>query len=208
MRKYFLIVFMLIVSISILSAENGKEKPVKVDELVGEIRLDSVDKKPYTLEKLLDKKRAVVLLFLATECPIVDEYVDRITELIKDFKDKEVQFVGIHSNRHETVKDIKKYSEKHGLVDVNLPILLDPENKIADYFQARRTPEVFLIDETKTLRYRGGIDDSRKNPEKHYLRNVLNLVLEARPIPEKRRKTRAIGCTIKRVRKAALDRTP
>ena len=208
MRKYFLIFFILIVSVCILSAENEKEEPVKVDEIVKEIRLDSIEKKPYTLKKLLDKKKAAVLIFLATECPVVDDYVDRITKLINDFKEKEIQFVGIHSNKHETVEAIKKYSEKHGFTNVNLPILLDPENKIADYFQARRTPEVFLIDGKKTLRYRGGIDDSRKNPEEHYLQNVLNLVLDDKPIPEKQRKTRAIGCTIKRVRKAELDRTP
>lgn len=208
MKKYFLIILVLIASVSILSAEDEKEEPVKVDELVKEIRLDSIEKKPYTLKKLLDKKKAVVLIFLATECPVVDDYVDRITKLIKDFKDKEIQFVGIHSNKHETVEDIKTYSEKHGFTNVNLPILLDPENKIADYFQARRTPEVFLIDKKKTLRYRGGIDDSRKNPEEHYLQKVLNLVLDDKPIPEKERKTRAIGCTIKRVRKAELDRTP
>lgn len=208
MRKCFLIFFVLIVSVCILSAENEKEEPVKVDEIVKEIRLDSIEKKPYTLKKLLDKKKAAVLIFLATECPVVDDYVDRITKLINDFKEKEIQFVGIHSNKHETVEAIKKYSEKHGFTNVNLPILLDPENKIADYFQARRTPEVFLIDDKKTLRYRGGIDDSRKNPEEHYLQNVLNLVLDDKPIPEKQRKTRAIGCTIKRVRKAELDRTP
>ncbi len=205
MRKYFLIFFILIVSVCVLSADNEKEEPVKVDEIVKEIRLDSIDKKPYTLKKLLEKKKAAVLIFLATECPVVDDYVDRITKLINDFKDKEIQFVGIHSNKHETFEAIKKYSEKHGF---KFPILLDPENKTADYFQARRTPEVFLIDDKKTLRYRGGIDDSRRTPEEHYLQNVLNLILEDKPIPEKQRKTRAIGCTIKRVRKAELDRTP
>lgn len=205
MRKYFLIFFVLIVSVCFLSAENEEKEPVKVDEIVKEIRLDSIEKKPYTLKKLLDKKKAAVLIFLATECPVVDDYVDRITKLINDFKDKEIQFVGIHSNKHETFDAIKNYSEKHGF---KFPILLDPENKIADYFQARRTPEVFLIDDKKTLRYRGGIDDSRRNPEEHYLQNVLNLILDDKPIPEKQRKTRAIGCTIKRVRKAELDRTP
>ena len=205
MRKYFLIVFVLILSVCVLSADNEKEESVKVDGIVKEIRLDSIEKKPYTLKKLLDKKKAAVLIFLATECPVVDDYVDRITKLINDFKEKEIQFVGIHSNKHETFEAIKKYSEKHGF---KFPILLDPENKIADYFQARRTPEVFLIDDKKTLRYRGGIDDSRRNPEEHYLQKVLNLVLEDKPIPEKQRKTRAIGCTIKRVRKAELDRTP
>lgn len=205
MRKNVACILLLLVLICISSAEENTVKSVKVDEKVEAWSLNDIQKKPHSLKTLLEKKKVVVLIFLATECPIVDEYVDRIVKLTIEYKEKEIQFVGIHSNKHETVEDIKKYTEKHGF---KFPILLDPKNKIADYFQARRTPEVFLIDKDKTLRYRGAIDDSRKTPEVHYLQNVLNLILDGQPIPEKDRKTRAIGCTIKRVRKAELDRTP
>lgn len=205
MRKNVACILFLLVFICISSAEDNTVKSVKIDEKVEEWSLSDIQKKTHSLKTLLDKKKVVVLIFLATECPIVDEYVDRITKLIIEYKEKEIQFVGIHSNKHETVEAIKKYSEKQGF---KFPILLDPKNKIADYFQARRTPEVFLIDKEKTLRYRGAIDDSRKTPEVHYLQNVLNLILDGKAVPEKDRKTRAIGCTIKRVRKAELDRTP
>ena len=146
-----------------------------------------------------------MLIFLATQCPVVDEYVDRINALYKDYKEKDVRLVGIHSNKNEKVEDIKKYKEKHKF---EFPILKDPENIIADYFNARRTPEVFLIDAEKILRYRGAIDDSRQSPKDNYLRTILELVLEGKTIPEKQKKTRAIGCLIKRVRKVDIDRTP
>lgn len=205
MRKSIACILSLLVFICISSAEDKTVKPVKVDEKVKELSLNDIQKKQHSLKTLLKKKKAVVLIFLATECPIVDEYVDRISKIIIEYKEKNIQFVGIHSNKHETTEEIKKYAEKQGF---KFPILLDPENKIADYFQARRTPEVFLIDKHKTLRYRGAIDDNRKTPEVHYLQNVMNLILDGKPIPEKQKKTRAIGCTIKRVRKAELDRTP
>ena len=188
-----------------LAAEKDAEKSVKIDENVKEWSLKGTENKTYSLKKLREKKKAVVLIFLATQCPAVDDYVERIVTLVKDYKEKDVQFVGIHSNKHETVKEIKKYREKHNF---EFPILKDPDNEIADYFQARRTPEVFLIDTENILRYRGAIDDSRKTPKKRYLNDVLNLILDGKTIPEKRKKTRAIGCTIKRVRKADLDRTP
>lgn len=206
MRK-FITSFGLIFALAAftLAAEKDAEKSVKIDEKVKEWSLKDTEAKAHSLKKLSEKKKAVVLIFLATQCPAMDDYVERINTQVKDYKEKDVQFVGIHSNKYETVEEIKKYRKKHKF---EFPILKDPDNKIADYFQARRTPEVFLIDANKILRYRGAIDDSRKTPENHYLRNVLNLILEGKTIPDKQKKTRAIGCTIKRVRKADLDRTP
>ena len=206
MRK-FIASFGLIFALTAftLAAEKGTEKSVKVDEKVKEWSLKDTENKTHSLKKLREEKKAVVLVFLATQCPAMDDYVERINTLVKDYKEKNVQFVGVHSNKHETIEEIKKYRKKHNF---DFPILKDPDNELADYFQARRTPEMFLIDAKNILRYRGAIDDSRKIPKTHYLKNVLNLILEEKPIPDKQKKTRAIGCTIKRVRKADLDRTP
>lgn len=206
MRK-FITSFGLIFALTVftLAAEKDAEKSVKIDEKVKGWSLKDTEAKTHSLKKLSEKKKAVVLIFLATQCPAMDDYIERINTQVKDYKAKNIQFVGIHSNKYETAEEIKKYRKKHKF---EFPILKDPDNKIADYFQARRTPEVFLIDADNILRYRGAIDDSRKTPENRYLRNVLNLILDGKTIPDKQKKTRAIGCTIKRVRKADLDRTP
>ena len=202
MRK-FLVSFGFIFALATFAL--GAEKSVKIDGKVKEWSLKDTEKKTHTLKNLREEKKAVALVFLATQCPAMDDYVERINTLVKDYKEKNVQFVGIHSNKHETIEEIEKYRKKHSF---DFPVLRDPDNKLADYFQARRTPEVFLIDAKNILRYRGAIDDSRKTPKTNYLENVLNLILEGKPIPDKQKKTRAIGCTIKRVRKADLDRTP
>ncbi len=202
MRK-FITSFGLIFALTAFAL--AAEKSVKIDEKVKEWSLKDTEAKTHSLKKLSEEKKAVVLIFLATQCPAMDDYVERINTQVKDYKEKDVQFVGIHSNKYETAEEIKKYRKKHKF---EFPILKDPDNKIADYFQARRTPEVFLIDANNILRYRGAIDNSRKTPENQYLRNVLNLILDGKTIPDKQKKTRAIGCTIKRVRKADLDRTP
>ncbi len=202
MRKFiasFVIIFAL------ASCTPAAEKSIKIDEKVKEWSLKDTENESQSLKKLRKEKKAVVLIFLATQCPVVDDYIERINTLVENYKEKNVRFVGIHSNKHETVEKIKKYREKHNF---EFPILKDPDNEMADYFQARRTPEVFLIDADNMLRYRGAIDDSRKTPETHYLKNVLDLILDGKTIPDKQKKTRAIGCTIKRVRKADLDRTP
>lgn len=197
----------LILAITCFTVASEKEttKTVKIDEIVKDWSLKDTENKLHSLKKLSEEKKAVLLIFLATHCPIVDEYVDRINSLYKDYKTKDIQIVGIHSNKHELIEEIEEYKQKQ---EFEFTILKDPENTIADYFNARRTPEVFLIDSEKILRYRGAIDDSRQSPKENFLRPILELVLAGKKIPEKQKKTRAIGCLIKRVRKADIDRTP
>ena len=204
MKKFVLISALIVVTVLSVSSKDAQET-AKLDAVVKDFRLKDAEGKSHALKQLSEKKTAVVVLFLATQCPIATDYAERIVALVKAYAEKDVQFVGINSNRQETVEDIAEYSEKHGF---EFPVLKDPGNKIADYFAARRTPEVFLLDKKRVLRYRGAIDDKRDTPTKHYLRTALDLVIAAQEIPEKSKKTRAVGCTIKRVRKTSVDRTP
>ena len=204
MKKFVLISALIVVTALSVSSKDAQET-AKLDAVVKDFRLKDTEGKSHALKQLSEKKTAVVVLFLATQCPIATDYAERIVALVEAYAEKDVQFVGINSNRQETVEDIAEYSEKHGF---EFPVLKDPGNKIADYFAARRTPEVFLLDKKRVLRYRGAIDDKRDTPTKHYLRTALDLVIAAQEIPEKSKKTRAVGCTIKRVRKTSVDRTP
>ena len=185
-------------------AEETQDK-VELDAVVKDFTCKDAEGASHTLYTLNEEKSATVIVFLATQCPVVTEYVDRITALVEAYEDKKVQFIGINSNKQETAAEILEYNKKHGF---EFPVLKDPENKIADYFGARRTPEVFLLDAERVLRYAGAIDNSRKEPTKNYLQNVLDLVLAGKDIPKASKKTRAIGCTIKRVRKTDVNRTP
>ena len=185
-------------------AEKTPDK-VALDAVVKDFTRKDADGSSHTLYALSEEKQATVVVFLATQCPVATDYVERIATLVKAYDEKKVQFIGINSNKQETVAEILEYNKKHGF---EFPVLKDPENKIADYFGARRTPEVFLLDAERVLRYAGAIDDSRKEPTKNYLQDALDLVIAGKDIPEASKKTRAIGCTIKRVRKGDVNRTP
>lgn len=199
---------LIIVSVLIVVGVGiAKEKAVKVelDGMVKDFTLKDAGGSAHALYKLSEEKPATVILFLATQCPIATEYAERIVALVKAYGEKNVQFIGINSNKQEKIEEISEYSEKYSF---EFPVLKDPENKIADYFGARRTPEVFLLDAERVLRYAGAIDNSPKEPTKHYLRGALDLVITGKDIPKSSKKTRAVGCTIKRVRKTSVDRTP
>lgn len=182
-----------------------KAEKVELDTIVKDFTLKDTDGTSHTLYELSKEKPATVVLFLATQCPIATDYAERIVALVKAYDGKNVQFIGINSNKQEKIEEISEYSEKHGF---KFHVLKDTENKIADYFGARRTPEVFLLDAERVLRYAGAIDNSPKEPTKHYLREALDLVIARKDIPKSSKKTRAVGCTIKRVRKTNVDRTP
>lgn len=198
----------IVLSIGTIGTAFAKEEAekVKLDAVVKDFTLKDAEGTDSSLYKLSEEKQVTVVLFLATQCPIATDYTDRIVNLVKAYDEKKVQFIGINSNKQEKIEEIVAYSKKHGF---EFPVLKDRENKIADYFGARRTPEVFLLDAKRVLRYAGAIDNSPKEPTKHYLKEALDLVIAGKDIPKPSKKTRAIGCTIKRVRKTGVDdRTP
>ena len=205
--KYSLAVLIIAAVFGGIGIGFAKEKVEKVelDSVVKDFTLKDADGTSHTLYKLSEEKSATVVLFLATQCPIATDYAERLVALVKTYDEKNVQFIGINSNKQEQIEEISEYSEKHGF---EFHVLKDTENKIADYFGARRTPEVFLLDAERVLRYTGAIDNSPKMPTKHYLRDALDLVITGKDILKSAKKTRAVGCTIKRVRKTNVDRTP
>jgi len=195
-------IFIFIVAFSV----NVGADTVKMDKEVPNFTLKDAMGKTHSLKDLSQEKKATVVMFISTQCPVFNHYNERIIALHNDYKDQGVQFIGINSNRHESVEEIAEHNKTNKF---NFVVLKDLRNEIADKFGARRTPEVYLLDEKRMLRYRGAIDNSQKTPETHYLRETLDLVVAGKEIPEDRKKTKAFGCTIKRVRKKQdRSRTP
>ena len=95
-----------------------------------------------------------VVCFLGTECPLANLYAPRLQQLAEQFKG--VRFVAVMSNRQDSTEEIAAYRDRH---ELTFPVLEDRANKIADQFDAQRTPEVFLLDPDFQVRYRGRIDD-------------------------------------------------
>ncbi|MCE2397045.1 thioredoxin family protein [Candidatus Poribacteria bacterium] len=202
LTRIFTMIFIFIVAFSV----NGGADTVKMDKEVPNFTLKDAMDKEHSLKDLSHEKKATVVMFISTQCPVSNHYNERIVALHNDYKDQGVQFIGINSNKNESVEEIAEHNKTSKFDCV---VLKDLRNEIADKFGARRTPEVYLLDEKRRLRYRGAIDNSQKNPETHYLRETLDLVVAGKEIPEDRKKTKAFGCTIKRVRKKQdRSRTP
>jgi len=100
--------------------------------------------------------RVVVVIFLGTECPLARLYAPRIEELWQRYVSDGVRVLGVCSNRQDSVTELEHFARKF---ELTFPLLKDPGNEVADYFGAERTPEAFVLDRNRVVRYRGRIDD-------------------------------------------------
>jgi len=170
---------------------------------VADFELQDFRGKPHRLADY-DERPVVVLAFLGTECPLARLYAPRLQELSQEFGEK-VQFLGIDANTQDSVTEMANYARVHG---VEFPLLKDLGNKVADQLGARRTPEVFVLDAERNVRYSGRIDDqygggnstgyAQPTVKTRDLANAIEDILAGRDV--KVAKTEAPGCLIGRVR--------
>lgn len=144
-------------------------------------------------------KRAIVVVFLGTECPLAKLYGQRLVELAAKYEPLGVQVVGINSNRQDTLTEMAHYARTH---KIEFPLLKDPDCSLADRFGATRTPEAFVLDADRVIRYWGRIDDqygvgySRGEPTTSELTDALDQLLADEPVVVAH--TTAVGCLISR----------
>ena len=146
-------------------------------------------------------KKAIVLVFLGTDCPVGNLYVPRLIELNKTYRGKGVVFLGINSNAHETKQDVAKLVRETG---IDFPVLKDLQNKVSDSLLVERTCEALVLDGFARIRYRGAIDDQygqggkvKGSPQKTYLHDALEAVLTGKTL--EKTATSVVGCLLDRV---------
>lgn len=160
-----------------------------------DFRLTTIDGKAFSLSSEAKGHKAVVLMFISTQCPYSNAYNGQMKDLASAYASRGVLFVGINSNKTEDSAATVAHARTNGHT---FPIMKDPDNKVADLYDARRTPEVYVIDPGGKLRYHGRITEDHENPASSTdLKNALDSYLAGKPIA--RTETKAFGCTIKRV---------
>ncbi len=143
-------------------------------------------------------RAGVALIFVGTQCPYSNAFNKVMSDLAKEYRAHGITVVGINANKGESLEDVKQHAESKGL-DF---LVLKDEGRVAEEFGATRTPEVFLLDKQKVVRYHGAIGNSKMpttNPAQTKaddLRPALDAVLKGAPVQVA--ETKAFGCTIKR----------
>jgi thiol-disulfide isomerase/thioredoxin len=186
-------VIVLALSAGILYAQE-----FKVGSRVSDFQVRDLDGKAVPFSAL--KGPVTVVTFIATECPVSNSYNQRMTNLYKDYTTKNVKFIFVNANRTEPASEVRDHAKRVGFP---FAVYKDPDNVLADRFDAQVTPESYVIDSSDVIRYHGSIDDNMNESHAHTprLRIALDALLAGKPAPST--ETKAFGCTIKRVRKAS-----
>ncbi|MEM9700984.1 MAG: redoxin domain-containing protein [Planctomycetota bacterium] len=157
-----------------------------------------------------DAVKAAVVVFVGTECPLVQVTAPRLRSVAEENRKNGVRLVLVDANRQDSLSDLAEFRETHDFPSAGVPVLKDPGNELADALRAERTPEVLIFGPAGTngreLKYRGRISDqygvgyARDAATRDDFGLALASVLkgEAVEVP----KTEVVGCKIGRTREA------
>ncbi len=166
-----------------------------------EFELTAVDGSHFSTHTV---SKVLVVLFICNHCPYVQAIEQRLIRLVKQLP--QAQFLGICSNDpSEYPEDSpKELYQRWKDLNYGFPYLIDERQEVAKKMGAVCTPDIFVYDQNKVLKYRGRFDDSWKD-EKKVQKSELKLAIEAilahqNPMPPQRP---SMGCSIKW--KASLD---
>ena len=179
--------------------QNIDDNKLAIGDTAPDFRLPATDGNTYGLQSFEDAK-ILIIAFTCNHCPYVQAYEDRMIALQNDYAERGVQLVAINSNEE---KGYPEDSFDHMVVRAlekkfNFPYLRDKAQEAASAYGAQCTPEFFVFDRERTLRYHGRFDDNWEHPEavtQYDMRDTLDTLLDGRPVPIP--ENMAIGCSIK-----------
>lgn len=188
------------VGVSFGAPNSEADSESSIGRQVESFTLDNCYGKPVSLDEF-ESAKAIAIVFLGTECPLAKLYGPRLTDIQRQYADRGVQIIGVNSNKQDSLTELVAYVHRH---EIGFPMLKDPGNQIADAMRAQRTPEVFLLDRDRVIRYHGRIDDqygvgySKERDAKPELTLAIDSLLSGEPIAVA--ETEAVGCHIGRVK--------
>jgi peroxiredoxin len=143
---------------------------------------------------------ATVVVFTCNHCPYALAWHERIVAVARDYADRGVRVLAINPNDAERYPrdslEAMRARVRDGDFD-GVPYLRDESQEVARAYDAKTTPDVFLLDANGLLRYRGAPDANYEDPSQNaaYLRGALDAVLAgSEPDPAQ---TPPVGCSIK-----------
>ena len=180
MRKFAL--GLVVLSMIAMPAIGGKYNKVlsvgdKAPDFAGLPAVEDGKDTSLTLSDVKDK--VVVVVFLGNHCPVVKAYEDRLIDFTSSYKDKGVKVVGISVNDLDSdrIPAIKKYMKEKGS---NYIYGYDESQAVGHAYGAVVTPQFFVLDKDRKIRYTGAMDDNMNENKvtKTYLKDAVEAVLK------------------------------
>ena len=160
-----------------------------------------------TSHKLSDfRGKLVVLEWLNHECPFVKKHYSGgdMQKLQQEYTAKGVVWLSIISSApgkqgHRTGPQAEADTKDKGAAPT--AVLLDPAGEVGKKYEAKTTPEMFVIDKEGKVIYAGAIDSIKSTNSadiakaENHVRQALEAALAGKPVPTP--KTTPYGCSVK-----------
>ncbi len=134
-------------------------------------------------EKLvLEGGKGTAYFFLGSLCPCTDAHRHSIMELMSLAPKKRIKLVAVFPNKGESVELVEHFFKGIGF---KMTYIIDSTNRWVRKFDAKKTPQVFLVNEKGRVVYSGPIDDSVENlgrVKNAYLKNAVLDLADGRPV--------------------------
>jgi peroxiredoxin len=147
-----------------------------------------------------DGAPATVVVFTCNHCPYALAWHERIIDAAHDYADRGVKVLAINPNDagrypRDSLEAMRTRVERGDFDGV--PYLRDESQSVARAYDAKTTPDVYVLDAGGVIRYRGAPDGDYDDPTQNaaFLRSAIDAVLAgAEPDPAE---TTPVGCSIK-----------
>ena len=152
------------------------------------------------------KGKFVVLEWLNHGCPFVVKHYDsgNMQKLQKEYTGKDVVWLSIVSSApgkqgHMTPEETNK--AKAGKGSGATAVLIDEDGTVGKLYDAKVTPELYVVNPEGVLVYMGAIDDRKSTDPadvagaKNYVKQALDEAMAGKPVSEP--STPAYGCSVK-----------
>jgi glutathione peroxidase-family protein len=200
MRKFAL--SLVVLSLVAAPAFAGKFNKVisvgdKAPDFSGVPAVENGEDKSLTLSDI--KEDIVVVVFLANHCPVVRQYEDRVIDFTKDYKDKGVKVVGfaVSQASGDKLPGIKDYMKEN---KSNYIYGYDESQAVGRAYGAIATPQFFVLDKERKIRYTGAMDDNGREDKvkKTYVRDAVDALLKGETVEVTETQPKGCGVQYKR----------
>ena len=179
--------------VAVLAASSLALVPTPVSAQDGVIDLAGKAVDPFAVAR----GKAVVLIFVRTDCPISNRYAPVIQQISAQHTEK-AEFFLIYPDKKESAEVIRKHDQEFGY---RIASLRDPQHVLVNRSRARITPEVAVFDAERKLIYHGRIDNlyedfghTRKSATTHELEDAVQAAITGKAL--RTDATPAVGCYI------------
>lgn len=176
----------------------------KVGDAAPDFETASASGKPVKLSDF--KGKYVVLEWTNEGCPFVKKHYSggNMQGLQKEFTAKDVAWLTVFSSKpgaqgHVDVAGAKKFAADHKTASTAL--LLDESGKVGKLYDAKTTPNMYVVDPAGKLIYSGAIDSTPSADaadiasSRNYVQLALNEAMAGKPVTTA--VTKPYGCSIK-----------